>query len=284
MPSPIARLVLGKTNWGASPPELRINTTGASAEQWWRIDHAVDDVQARTADGLPDIGKQYHSDFPLLRVVDIRISRIGGVHDTAAQAGMYHSAQVFYATPQFNGRIPEPTPGTHYTVFRGGVQSIHRVFDARLELGTTRFNFVEPAPGTPGSTAPIQPVDAGRGYQTVVGTCQFEVHSYFAVNRFPGALLTRAIQLSQYGFVNRDVVTLPPLYGALDRFTFDPGQLKYETFSLQVDRGIVVFSQVLNAAPNWFGLYVEQNEIGEAEGEPIQVVQYPAANFAGLWP
>lgn len=283
MAAPTASLVLGKTDWGGGAPVLRENTTGMFAEQFWLITNATSESAAHGAQYLPELNKPFSSEFPTLKVVDREFSRIGGVYNTTDQAGVHYSCRIQYSTPNGGGRLPDPIPGTRFSRFRNGTTTIHRTYDARLELGTASFFYVEPAPGTPGSTPPLHPVDNGRGYQTEVGVCEIEIVSYYAPGELTDLQVARMIQLQQYGFVNRDAITIPKLYGVDDAFTFRIGELKYQAFSLGGDRGVVELSQLVRAAPDHFNIYAEESEQGEAEGEPILVVQYPAANFAGLW-
>lgn len=272
-----AKLNTGVTSWGAAPAELREIVGGFSGTQDWLISHAATEAQARTAPELPSMSTPWSADLPLLKPISKTFRRIGGTYDTATQSGVHYWCRIEYATPTAGGRLPDPRPGDRFMEIVPSDTTITRRFDAQWELGPG-FQYVAP----PGPVITL-PIAGGRGMTVEVGQVALSITTFIEVGRLDIATLRRLIGFQRYKYVNKDRVQTPPLLGTNDTFAFDTGQLRYGTFSLNNERGVLRLVQTVHMAEDWWFRWVAEDETGQPEGEPYLQVAYPAAEYSGLW-
>jgi hypothetical protein len=276
-----AELVRGKTSWGAEQVRLRETESGWTARAYWVIHGTPDVVEAEIgSEGIvPKRGDPLSSRMPTLRVVAREFLEIGGVFDTATQTGGHVGLVVDYATPNAGGRLPSPSDGVKFSRFKASTTTLNRVYDARKELGSS-FEFISP----PGQITVVDsPVKGGRGYNVAVGMQEIEVSRYYKADLIDTQFLSRLIMLQNFQAVNLEELAIPPVYGTEASFTFRPGELRYVGYEMDADRGLVLLTHTLAAAPDWFTRWVREDDTGEAVGEPIITVSYPAMDFNGLW-
>jgi hypothetical protein len=275
-----AQLVRGKTDWGAQQVRLIESESGWTARSYWLISGTPDVVEAEIGSvGLvPKVGDPLSARMANLKVVGREFVEIGGSYDTAAQTGGHVGLVVDYATPSAGGRLPSPTAGLKFSRFRAGVTTLNRVYDVRKELGTG-YDYINPA----GNTVIDSPVKGGRGYNVAVGQQEIEVSRYYKADEVTSVFLSRLIELQTFQAVNRDEVPIPPVYGTTASFTFRQGELRYVGYEMDADRGLVLLVHTLAAAPDWWTRWVREDDTGEAVGDPVITVSYPAMDFSGLW-
>jgi len=260
---PSATKITGKTTFGAEPESIEELPTGFRGlrDYLCNTDNAF---AAMSSLGLPIKGQAWDVTAPNLKVVGRQARFAGGTADTGTGLGGACVVRVTYETPGLNGRLPPPVEGDKYTLVTPGVGSVPVLYDIRSDSGPP-FN---------------NPIANGRGAIKAIGTTQARVVTY----PNPASInISRLMSLQREQNVNAQGVVLPPTrYGNVS-LSFGPRQLRYVTFELGDNAGVLELVHTLEMAPNHDVAWVWEDEQGNAITSPIISQIYASASFAGLF-
>lgn len=257
--------------------EERVTLTreGVRIERFWSV-NTRDPLRALTALGLPAIGTAAGPAHPDVTLVSLTSRPWGGQDSgTAEPTGGRTIFEGIFESPQMRGSLVRPTPGLKLTEITAATSTVTARFDRRAPDPNPFLNL---------------PIAGGDGASRVVGTTTARVRAWHG----PAASIdwTRLIRYAQNNFVNAELVSLPPLFGTPQVFTAQPGELRYESFEVQVQAGppqggapqqVIGITHVLAWAPDHRFRWVEEDDKGQARGGVIESELYTPAPFAGLF-
>lgn len=278
-----------KTFGGAAPPSIHETDDGWQGEKWFWV-NCDDCDRALTAIGLPARGAPWSAAMPEL-VCRERVSKhAGGTSQADTGLGGACVVQCVFRTIGGGGELPPPSVGGSFTYVVPQVGSLQLLYDVRYATDEyPAWTDPDASPIDPVYEQIRTPIAGGRGASVSVGATRLCV----VVDYLPEALtalLPKMMWLQRWQSVNKEPVTLPPVIGALNRFTMQAGQAKYATFEVPqtpVNAGdgtrLLRVTHQLEIAPDFWFRWKEEDQYGQAFGPEIQSQVYYDDSFAGLW-
>lgn len=253
--NPVAELVEGNNDRFGEAPRFEQTADGTVGVEDYRV-QTPDPIVALLAAGVPEIGQP--NAFLNTLLCRKKNARYVG--------GDWCAVNVTYATEGAGGQItPEPFVGTSYSRIIPGTTTIQRRYDVRIE---TDFNTYK------------SPINGLRGTTVTVGTMTLEVTAF--PQSFAAADLRTLIRLARRNSLNQDTVTAPPLLGTQISLAFDPGELKYVTFEMDREGGLLRIRHYMEMAEDFDFVWYEEDELGNAV-TGFRSVVYPSEPFAGIF-
>jgi len=291
--TPTAKLFTGKAFGGAAPPSINETDGGMEGEKWFWV-NCDDCDRALAALGLPKRGDAWSAEFPEL-VCRNRVARhAGGTSDASTGLNGACVVQCTFRTLGGGGELPSPQVGQSFTYVVPQVGSQQLIYDVRY--GTDQYpawTNPDQSPADPVYEQIRSPIAGGRGASISVGATRMCI----VVDMLPNALtaiLPRMMWLQRWQSVNPEVIQLPPVIGALNRFTLQPGQAKYSCFEIPQTplvagdgQRLLRVTHQLEIAPDFKFRWKEEDQWGQAFGDEVESQVYfsdaTADSFAGLW-
>lgn len=278
MPTPIATMEEGKTSWGAGPPTIDEDERGVVGKRWYKITGRGEHEDAMQATGLPKIGDPWSPGTPGLVVTNRSFKDIGGCLVTATQVGGWTACEVTYRTPDLSGSTPLPVYGKKYSEFEGGLTSLKRLFDFRVNP-PPGSHWVFPAEDDD-NLVPRAQIEGASGMQVGRGTVRLTVNKWV---KGEDVNIKRMLALAKDELLNFDQITAPPMINDTRQWVFEPGELRYITFKLIPDGRLIKVCHIMEAAPDHYHRWQPIDDQGRPVGNMVSSVVYGAANYQGLW-
>lgn len=251
---------------GQYAPRFERTAEGEVGTRTYRV-NTHDELRAMDAQGVPQIGDAWDATRPDLRATRVSPAYQFGTDDPASQTGGTTYVEVEYrvAADRGGGAGPRPEPNLRYTEF-----------DDEVSGETVYF----------GLDAETEPVNNGNGATIEVGTLVARVTVWFAANALTQGLFETLKNLRRR--VNSNPVLLPPMLNCDWRPQFQPGELRYRTFSHQPQGRLVrvvhhlVIADRIEIEGSFYSGHRVQWRVENADGTrgTVRTVRvYPEAEF-----